>query len=231
MIGPRWLILRKRNLVLGLLGLLLLILLVWGAARLFSPEPKIIPEQVLADSLQKTAASRSFRYQVEARTGDGALLSQVAGEVAAPGRIHIKGTMYNSPVEFVQIGETTYMRDIWTKKWLTLEGNKLAQSDLFITEFKPLSFFNFKDVPVVHYRGREKLPEGNMLVLECQPLLKNPFFDLRYTTYNCKLWVEPGSYFIRRAVLDARGPGGKPGLSVTLKLWDFDRPLTINPPV
>ena len=229
--GKRWLILSRRRLAAGFLGLALLLLLLWGLGRLFAPEPRIIPEQVLAEALQKTASARSFRYQVEARTGDGALLSRVEGETAAPDRIHIKGEMYNSPVEFVQIGETTYMRDIWTKKWLNLEGNKLARSDLFITEFSPLSFLNFRDVPGVRYGGKEKLAGGEMLVLECSPVLKNPFLDLRYTDYRCKLWVEPQSRLIRRAELEAREAGGKTGLRVSLNLWDFNRPVEIRPPV
>ncbi|MBE3587637.1 MAG: hypothetical protein IMW93_03595 [Thermoanaerobacteraceae bacterium] len=230
MMEPRWLILRKKHL-LALVGIILLLLALWGLAGHFSREPQIAPEQLLAESLEKTATSKSFRYQMEARLGDGGMLTRIDGERVTPDRVHIKGTMYNNPVEFIQVGDKTYMRDLWTQKWLTLEGNRLAQSELFVTEFNPLGFLKFKDAPGIRYHGREKLKEGQMLVLECHPLIDNTYLEVKYTDYFCKLWIDPADHRIRQAVLEARGPGDKTSLSVGLKLWDFDRPLEIKPPV
>ncbi|SHF33226.1 hypothetical protein SAMN02745218_01994 [Desulfofundulus australicus DSM 11792] len=228
--GPRWLILRRKYL-LFVLGLLLFLLALWGLRGGLAPEPEIAPEQLLAEALEKTASSKSFRYRVEARLGEDGVLSRVEGERQAPDRIHIKGTMYNSPVEFIQVGDTTYMRDLWTRNWLTLEGNHLAQSELFVAEFNPLGFLKFKDVAGARYGGREKLEDRQMLVLECQPLLDNSYLELKYTDFYCKLWIDPGDHRIRQAVLEARGPDNKAGLSVGLKLWDYDREMQINPPV
>ncbi|NHM28266.1 hypothetical protein G7K71_15050 [Desulfofundulus sp. TPOSR] len=228
--GPQWLILRKKYL-LAILGLLLFLLVLRVLSGGLAPEPEIAPEQLLAEALEKTATSKSFRYRVEAKLGRDGVLSRVEGERQAPDRIHIKGTMYNNPVEFIQVGDTTYMRDLWTKKWLTMEGNRLAQSELFVAEFNPLGFLKFKDALGVRYRGKEKLKEGQMLVLECQPLLDNSYLELKYTDYYCKLWIEPQDHRIRQVVLEAKEPGNITGLSVGLKLWDFDREMNINPPV
>ncbi|MGB9802298.1 hypothetical protein [Desulfofundulus sp.] len=228
--GPHWLILRKKYL-LAILGLLFILLALWGLSGRMAPEPQVAPEQLLAEALEKTATSKSFRYQVEARLGQDGLLSQVEGERQAPDRIHLKGTMYNSPVEFIQVGGKTYMRDLWTKKWLTLEGNRLAQSELFVAEFNPLGFLKFKDVVGVHYLGKEKLKEGQMLVLECHPLLENSYLEQKYTDYYCKLWLDPENHRIRQVVLEGKEPGNKTGFLVSLKLWDFDREMNINPPV
>lgn len=220
----------KKHLLM-LLGIILLLLGLRGISYWISSyRPPIAPEQLLAEALLKTAASKSFCFRVEARLGEGALLSQVEGERAAPDAVHIKGTMYNSPVEFIQVGNTTYMRDPWTQKWLTLEGNRMCESDLFVAEFNPLGFLKFKGALGVSYRGREKIDGEQTVVLECYPQLENPYLEAKYTDYYCKLWVGSKDNRIRQVILEAKAPGGKRGLFVGLKLWDFDRQIEIKPP-
>ncbi|WP_051276192.1 hypothetical protein [Desulfovirgula thermocuniculi] len=223
--------LRKRYLLI-LLGLALLLLGSWGVySRAGFRKPPPAPEQFLAEALLKTASSRSFCFRVEARLGEGGLISQVEGERAGPDAVHIRGTMYNSPVEFIQVGGTTYMRDPWTSKWLTLEGNRMWQSDLFVAEFNPLGFLKFKEVLGVSYRGKEKVDGEQVVVLECYPQLENPYLEMKYSDYYCKVWISPRDNRIRQLTLEGRAPGGRRGLFVGLKLWDYDRPLEVKPPV
>lgn len=205
-----------------------LVLLVYLLIRFFAGE-KINPQNLLSESLQKSLSSSTFRYSMEVKTGKQGYLSKVDGEWLAPERIHIKGNMFNTPVEFIQIGDVTYMRDIWTKKWLELRSNKLGQAQLFIMELGPLNFLNFGNVSDARISGREKIKEGKMLVLECRPQLTGSFFGQETQEYNCKLWIDPKDHRIRQVLLQA--PAGSSDLpTVTLKFWDYGQPITIEPP-
>lgn len=225
MINPFWQKLEKKHLFI--MVLVILVFLIYGLSRLFFSE-KIVPEKLLAEAIQKTMASNTFRYYLEVKLDKQGVLSRVEGKWVAPDQVYIKGTMYKTPVEFIQMGDTTYMRDIWTKKWLDLKGNKLGQAQLFVMELEPFYLLSLRDMVNVRYQGREKLKEGNMHVVECQANLQNPLIN--EAKYYCKLWIDPKDRRIRQAFLESRNFGGREIPVVTLKLWDFNQPMSIEPP-
>jgi hypothetical protein len=218
----------KRRSIFLLLAVIGLVLLLYGFSILFAGE-KTAPGKLLAESLQKSISSRTFRYHMEVKTGKQGFLSKVDGEWVAPDRIHIKGNMFNTPVEFIQVGDVTYMRDIWTKRWMELRNNRLGQAQLFVMELGPLNFLNFGDVSGVRYAGYEKIKEGKMLLLECQPQLTGSFFNQKYQGYRCKLWIDPKDHRVRQVLLQAASQDDDLP-TIMLKFWDFDRPAAIEPP-
>jgi hypothetical protein len=210
-------------------GLFFLAVIAYSCIYLFAGE-KIVPEHFLAQSMKRTLASKTFRYQVEVKTDSQTILSQVEGEWVSPNLIHLKGEMYNTPVEFIRTGETTYLKDIWTQKWLDLKGNRLGQAQLYVVELEPLVFLNFQNVLDVQYSGLEKSSGGKMLRLECQPQLPEIFPGGKDKEYHCKFWIDARDQRIRQVLLQPAEPAGKDLPTISLKLWAYDQAITIEPP-
>ncbi|HOV79013.1 MAG TPA: hypothetical protein PK728_02815 [Bacillota bacterium] len=233
----RWVVLNRRVALAALALILLSALIFWGAGRLLPRGAGgALPEQMLKNGLEKTLASTSFRYQAETRlTTEGKanvdFFSKVEGERVAPDRVRMKGVMMNTPIEFVQVGDTSYFKDQPSGKWIALPGNKLADSELFYAELNPLSYFNFKDVPELRYAGEERVDGEKLLVLEMRPNLMDPFLELRLTDYFLKVWLSPEDYRLRQATLTARDKySPKNGMEINLRFWDYDKNIAINPP-
>lgn len=235
---PRWVVFNKRTalpvLALAIAGLLL----VWGGSRLIARGgAKHPPQEMLRIGLEKTMNSPSFRYQAETRLiADGKanvdFFSKVEGEREAPDKVRMKGTMMNSPIEFIQAGDNSYFKDQASGKWIALPGNKLIDSELFYAELNPLAYFNFKDVPQIKYLGQEKVGGEKLLLLEMRPNLMDPFLEMRLTDYTYKVWLNPGDYRLRQAVLkagDRHNP--KNGIEINLRFWDYDKSMNIVPPL
>jgi len=234
---PFWLVLNKRAVLSGLVLLVLLALIAWGGGRLMPRgHGKMQPQEMLKTALERTKASGSFRYQAETRlttAGKSSVdfFSQVEGERVAPDRVRMKGLLMNTPVEFIQVGDSSYFKDQQTGRWITLPGNKLADSELFYAELNPLAYFNFKDIPELKYKGEENVNGEKLLLLEMRPNLMDPFLELRLTDYYFKVWLSPADCRIRRATLQARDKySPQNGIEINLRFWDYDKNITIEPP-
>lgn len=219
----------KGKTLLVISGLLILALSGYGSFGLFARE-KIVPEQLFAQALKKTLDSKAFRYQVEIKTENQGILSLVEGAWVSPNQVHLQGKMYNTPVEFIQIGETTYMKDLWTKKWLAFKGNQLGQAQLYIMELAPLGFLNYRRVDDLRYCGQEKSKDGKMLLLEGRPLLQESLLKEKYREYRCRLWIDARNRRIRQVLLEPAEAGEKNLPAVLVKFWDYDQNIVIAPP-
>lgn len=230
MYWPYWYVLNRRRIIPALLLVAaVLLILLWGASSLFSGFTG--SEKGLVESaLNRTLACSSYRYSVEVKQGGRDTLTLVEGERVQPNRVHIRGSMQKSQMEFIQIEDTTYMKDPWSDRWFTLKGNSLAQSELLMTEFNPLGLFNFKDVPEVKKLGVEKVDGAKTVVLELRPNVVNPFLELKYTDFKYRVWVDPAEKLIRRAFIQAFGPAGGDSMVVEMRFWDFNEKIKINPP-
>jgi len=235
----QWVVLNKRS-VLFALALILFLFLVIKGVGVFMPRgigKMMPPQQMLATGIEKTRSSASFRYQTETRliTAGNAgndFFSKVEGERVAPDKVHMTGVMMNTPIEFVQVGASAYVKDQQTGQWLSLPGNKLSDSELFYAELNPLAYFNFKDIPNLKYIGLEKVNGEKLILLEMRPNLMDPFLELRLSDYFFKVWLSPEDYRLRQATLQARdkqNPAG--GIEITLRFWDYDKNITIDPPI
>ena len=227
---------RKKSFVItGLL--LLLAFTAWGAGRIFfhgagGPPPR----EMLQTGLERTQSSACFRYKAEVHyTGEGKasvdLHSQVEGERVAPDRVRMQGAIMNNPVEFVQVGDTAYFKDHTSGKWISLPGSKLVDSELFYAELNPLAYFNFKDVPGLKYKGVEQVNGERLLAMELRPNLMDPFLELLLTDYSYKIWLSREDYRLRRAVIQAREKRNNGAIEINLRFWDYDKNITINPPL
>ncbi len=230
----QFLVLRRR-LVVTILALAALLLAADMGYRQYLLSIRLPPEEMFQKALAETRASSSYLYKSESTLvvdNRTTYISKIQGKWAAPDRVSITGTMINTPVDFIQIGDTSYMKDQFSGRWLTLQGNSLSQSALFVSELQPLANFDFQSITGIRYLGTEKLNGQNLRVLEITPLLKNPFLNMQFTNFKVKLWLDPIDYRIRQAYLDGNAKtGDKSKLVIQLQFFDFDKKITIAPPV
>ncbi|HAU32456.1 MAG: hypothetical protein XD78_1302 [Desulfotomaculum sp. 46_296] len=215
--------------IVPLLIILLAAALLLYAIFVFFAGPKISPNKLLTEAIQNTVSSKTFHYRMEVKTSRQSFLSVIEGERISPDRIHIKGNMFNTPVEFIQIGSQAYMKDIWTDKWIALKSNSLGQTSMFIEELGPVNFLNYGSLLDVHYAGTEKINGKKMSVIEFNPQLVGPFSGQKYQGYHCKTWVDQKERLIGQVVLNA-GLKKSDLPTVTLNFWGFGQPVSINPP-
>jgi len=209
-------------------GVIFLLIFVYALFYLFSAR-KIAPGDILGMSLQKTLASQSISYQLEVKLNDQ-VLSRVNGQLIKPDKVHLKGNIYKSEVEFIRLGEVIYMKDIWTKKWIMFEKSKIDKLNLLVMEFSPLDLLTYKQVLSVRYKGREKLARGKMLILEGQPVLQKDLPGLKEANYQGRYWLKPGERRIYQTVLEIKKTAPKQTIKVKIKLWDFNQKLEIKSP-
>ncbi|OPX83679.1 MAG: hypothetical protein A4E53_04514 [Pelotomaculum sp. PtaB.Bin104] len=215
----------------------MLLLALWGCMYIFPRGAgNLPPQEMLQRGLEQTMSSASFRYQAETRlTAEGRanvdFFSQVEGERVAPDQVQIIGTIMNTPIEFIQVGDCSYFRDQPTGQWVALPGNKLADSEIFYAELNPLAYFNFKDVPELKYKGIEKVNGEKLLLMEMRPNLMDPLLELRLTDFFFRVWLSPEDYRLRQAVVQAKDKHNpNSGVEINLSFWDYDKSITIMPP-
>jgi len=214
--------------ILPLIILLAAGLLLYGLF-IFLASPRVPANKLLTEAIQNTISSKTFRYRMEVKTSGQSFLSVIEGERISPDRIHIKGNMFNTPVEFIQIGSQSYMKDIWTDKWIALKNNSLGQTSMFIEELGPVNFLSYGSLLDVRYAGTEKINGKKMSVIEFNPQLVGSFSGQKYQGYHCKIWVDYKERLVGQVVLNAALKSSDLP-TVTLNLWGFGQPLTINPP-
>ncbi|MDI6711569.1 MAG: hypothetical protein QME76_12960 [Bacillota bacterium] len=186
-------------------------------------------ENLLGQAIEKTKASKSYRYRIDSRLAgeDGAnYMSRVTGEQAGD-RVHVKGTLLNSAFELVQVGDESYLKDQVTGGWINFKGNRLAQTELFVNEITPLAILNFKDVPEMNYKGKEK----KNVILEIRPVVQNPYLETLFTDHRYRIAVDPKKKLITKVHMEATSrENEKQKLVIDIAFWDFDKDIRIEAP-
>jgi hypothetical protein len=229
MVKPRWLAVNKKK-MLGMVVMILLLAGLYRGTTAYYTRVNVPPEELVAAALENTLNSSSCRFSILVKTGES-VISNVRGERVAPNSVHISGTMQDLPVEFIHAGDETFIKGYWSDNWTSLKGNKMAESELFITEFNPLGNFNFKDIPYIKTIKTEEFKSIKMKVLELRPIVQNSLMELNYEDFIYRVWIDPKQQLIRKAHIQASGKNGKKDkLEITLELWDYNKQITITPP-
>ena len=227
---PHWVVI-NRKLLRPVAGVLLLSLIVLTLIILTKgPGSQLPPEALFARAMQETAAADTFRYRMEVGIGREEKLSQVEGERVAPDRIHIRGAMQKTPLEFIHIAGTTYMKDPWSEDWLTIPESSLNMAELFIAELNPLGNLDFKEITEIKHLGQKKVKGKQLAGVELIPVINNPLLATQYDTFIVDVWIDPDSMFIQNATIEGTGNGAGEKIYITLELWDFNSDLKIVQP-
>lgn len=229
---PRWLMLNRRRLgpIALVIGIVVFVLVL--GSMLFSSRSHVDARKTFDTALYNTFASKSFRFVVESKLlGENEFYSKVEGERIMPDKVHIKGTILKTPVEFTQVKNNIYMKDPFTGKWITLTDLKMSQAELFVTELNPLANLNFKDIPELTYKGEEKVNGETLLAYELRPNVENIFLEEKFNDFFYRVWLDPKDNTVRQAQIRAnKAVGDVAGLEIFIKLWDYNRNLRIDVP-
>lgn len=211
------------------------LILVFWMGLTFINRVSVSDDKLLDDAIVKTLACSTYRYNVNVRQNGKDTITMVEGERAGPNKVHIKGTMQNSQMEFFYIDDVTYMKDPWSERWFTMKGNSLIQSELFMSEFNPMGLLQFREVTQINNLGSEEIDGVKTVVLEIMPHVSNPLLELKYNEFKFKIWIDPKESLIRKAEMLASATGGTENLTedlmVTINFKDFDEKISIIPPM
>ncbi len=233
-----WVVINKKRVFLPLAAAFLGALLLAAGSKLLLSGGGLRgdPLDVLEGGLEKTKTSTSFRYRsitrfLPALEGEG-FHSSVEGEWVSPDRVRIKGEIAGAPVEFIQVGHCSYIKDHVTGKWIILRGSSPADSELFYAELNPKAFFNFKGIPAAEYRGVQVVSGERLYAFAFVPNPMDPFLEVRFSDLQYRVWLAPPDFRLRKALITA-AERNRPqrGVELELYFWDYDQNLKIEPPV
>lgn len=221
-------VLPRRSLT-AVIVLLALLVLAYLGLQSRAQDVNLEREDLLGQAIENTKASESYRYRIDSRlvSDDGTnYMSRMTGEQAGD-RVHVKGTLLNSAFELVQVGDESYLKDQITGSWINFKGNRLAQTELFANEITPLAVLSFKDVPEMHYKGRE----GKFVILEVIPVVQNPYLETLFTDHRYRIAVDPKEKRISKVYLEAISrENEKQKLQIDISFWDYDQEILIDAP-
>ncbi|MGF7186085.1 hypothetical protein GGQ84_002178 [Desulfitispora alkaliphila] len=222
----------KFNWKIALAGILVIILAVAGVA-IYKEQTKVIPEELMTETLERTTGAKSYRYSVKlSMVSDGKehLWTDIEGIKANETDFHIKGNMYETDVEIYQFEDITYQRDPVSDKWMEFP-NTVTDMEVMMAEINPMSNFNFTQLSEIEYHGIEKVSGNKMYVLTCEPDINNELLELYWEDFTYRLWVDKGSKKISIAEIKAfniQNPNNY--LIFNINLWDFDKKVDLEKP-
>lgn len=227
-------ILTPSRILKALLGLLIIAGLLW-AVLYFRESTKIIPEELINTAVNNTLDAKTYRFQTKSTitlNGEEKVFSNLTGQRANPNTFHVTGTMLDTPVDVIQIDNTTYRLDHMTDKWMVTENNTIMKESLLMTELNPLSNFYFKELMSAAYLGKEKAKQGKVYKLECVPKIQNKWLENYFKDLKYILWITKKEKMITKATVSAISKENENGsLTVEVEFFDYHKPVEIKPPV
>lgn len=211
-----------------------LVVLVMLGYILTPGKPNIPPQKAIEQALQDTSRVESYEYTIRMTTlidGKEQLSSSVKGERQNRNRIHIKGQMFESEVDFYQIDSTTYTKDQLTGEWVKITDNQLNQQEIFMGELNPLASFSYKELYEATFAGVEKVDGKKFWVYTAKPNIDNPYMEILWRDFNYKFWVESRSLLIYKAEVTAvskNNPADK--MSLLVQFSNYNGNIEITPP-
>jgi hypothetical protein len=191
---------------------------------------KVEPEELLARALRDAFAAPSFRYQVQAELvveGERRVLSEVVGERDREGNFHFRGTLAGDHVEVYQVGDTAYLLDSRSGKWLVIPQNELKRQNMLMAEIDPLSALEFESRGPALYRGREKRQH----VLEFTAVPANPFLTTWFEEFSYRVWIDCRTRRLQKVFVEARSrTNPQARATFTVQLTDYGASLRLEPP-
>lgn len=215
--------------------LLVLVALLLGGRWYYVEKVRVIPEELLKESLTNTLELNSYRYHVTTNIMlDGQQqrkLSDISGEKSKK-EFHIKGEMAGQQVEAYQVNDITYSLHPKTGRWMVTPGTELFQPELFMIEINPLSNFKYTEINNIQYNGVEKSDGGKKLhLITYAPTVKNEFLEKYWHNFTYQVWIDRGTERIIKAKITANSiKDTKDTVTITIEVKDFNKKISINPP-
>ncbi|MGO0122060.1 hypothetical protein [Desulfothermobacter acidiphilus] len=232
----RRIFLSRKRMLLAVAALLALLLGLWCWQRFAEERSRLRlppPDDLLQQALQQTRATSAYTYRLRVRlvTPQGVRnLSELEGWRVLPDRVHVKGKLFNTPTEIIRIGDTAYLKDPFSPKWLSFPAERLGETRVFSTELDPLALLDLESLPGVK-QVRPGEEEKGLWVLECaQVSPRHPELATQFTDFRYRIGIDPASGYVARVWVEARGVKAPTQLQLELRLSDYGRAKSIDPP-
>ncbi len=231
--------------------ILIVLLLAAGVLVLALLRPWVpSPDSIIREARDRTTIISSCRVScVQTETlGGETVITAAEGEYAVPFRSALRVTRGDDVYDFISIGDDTWVKGAGDAASLLPRG---LLSDLFVRG--PHSVVNavgylrnierhidqpLDGVPCYHYSGTFIDPDGaeaGLLDETISPSDHDYLFalhDRSVTTMQADVWIEKKSSFVRQVRVIVRNQGDKETvLSATLKLYDFNEDIAVEPPL
>lgn len=217
---------KKRGLWL-IIGISIVLIGVLLGRYFWQPEPK----DLVTHGLERLNAATSFRYsliQHQWVDGKDRVLTQILGEKDG-GNTRILGQLVGSEVEMIKIGDSTYSKDPFSKKWIRFTNAPAAQ-EVFLAELNPLSSLQMKELGEVMLSGQEKVNGEKVWVCQLQPSVQNQMMEVFWTDFRYTLYIRKADKTLVKATIEAKNKAKSDPMTMTLEFKDIGKKIAIAPP-
>jgi hypothetical protein len=196
-------------------------------------KPDIPAAQAINHALEANAQARSYEYKITRTTvidGKEQVASTVTGEREDKNRIHIKGQIYDSEVDFYQINTTTYTKDQLTGEWIKITDNQINQQEIFMNELNPLANFTFKELNSATFVGIQKEGSKRFWVYIINPVVSNKYMQILWKDFQYRFYLEPRSLLIGKVEVTAVSKNNSADkLKLVVEFKNYNGSIRVNP--
>ena len=153
------------------------------------------------------------------------------GEREDQNRIHIKGQIFDSEVDFYQIDTTTYTKDQLTGEWIKIMDNQINQQEIFMNELNPLANFAFKELNASAFAEIQKEGSKKLWVYTANPVVSNKYMLILWKDFQYRFFLEPRSLLIDKVEVTAvskNNPVDK--MNVVVEFKNYNGSIKVVPP-
>ncbi len=216
-----------------LLFFIIIIILIIGSVFYLKWINRIVPEELINETLEESLKANSYRYSVFFELivdGDSRILSDIQGEKSEDS-FHLKGEMLAQDVEIYQLKEDLFMKDSLSGRWMERPGVNILKNELFLMEVDPMSSFNFAEVIDICYVGIEDKNNITSYVLECKPTVDNKMLNKFWKDFDYKLWIDKRTHEIVYAEINAvHKKDNKDRMFMKIEIKDYNKKIKIENP-
>ena len=229
-------------------SILLLICLTLVACKQPAPET-LPPDEIVSRSVERMKNLDSFHFVID-RSGAPAYLdtaetlsfSRAEGDFVAPDRatadirVIVPGLV--AEVSIVGIGDSYWETNLLSGQWQELPaGAGFNPAVLFdpVIGFQPVLESDLSDLHLVGIEELEELP-GQKLYYLTGRMAGEHIYSMSYEmigpqAMNVQLWIAPETFELYRAIITEPTADPADPSIWQLDFWDFNTPVTIEPPL
>ncbi|EGW39422.1 hypothetical protein [Desulfosporosinus sp. OT] len=189
------------------------------------------PTNLVTHSLERLNAATSFRYSLTQHQwveGKDRVLTQILGEKDGA-NARILGQLTGSEVEMIKIGDSTYSKDPFNKKWIRF-ANAPAAQEVFLAELNPLSSLQMKELGEVMLSGQGKVNGERVWICNLKPSVQNQMMEVFWTDFQYTLYIRRSDKMLVKATIEAKNKAKSDPMTMTLEFKDIGKKITIQAP-
>ena len=189
------------------------------------------PTELVTHGLDQMKAATSFRYSLTQHQwveGKDRVLTQIQGEKSG-GNTRILGQMTGSEVEMIKIGDSTYSKDPFNKKWIRF-ANAPAAQEVFLAELNPLSSLQMKELGEVMLSGQGNVNGEKVWICNLKPSVQNQMMEVFWTDFQYTLYIRKSDKMLVKVTIEAKNKAKSDPMTMTLEFKDIGKKINIQAP-